>query len=357
MSNNELLIQSLKRNRKSYDAFLILIAALECMMMVYGLVSFDFLEFRRRLYFACYVLLLCCTVAAFVLNRFCLRSGSHPHLQCSNAYLYTGVLIVWSAVISALDLSGGGYPITYMTILAAVGSLVALPPVLYGCVAVLSSAGMIALARSMGCSELGGPFYLNYGIFLLVAVAVEVRNFHTLRSQYLLERRLEEQASLDGLTQVSNRRSLDTYMARLVREGTGFTFTLLDLDHFKAINDTYGHPEGDLSLMKVASTLKELMGEHVFRYGGDEFAVISFEAPDRVCGKLSQVNRKLKEEAGAYTLQICAGVYARQSRDNERRIFEQADCALYAAKQSGGARIVLSGAPNREAEGARENGV
>ena len=345
MSNNELLIQSLKRNRRGYDAFLILIAVLEGMMMVYGLVSFDFLEFRRKLYFACYVLLLCCTVAAFGLNRFCLRSGRYPRLQSHNVYLYTGVLIFWSAAISALDLNGGGYPVTYMTILAAVGSLVALPPVLYGCVAGLSSAGMVALALSMGCANLGVPFYLNHGIFLLVVIAVEIRNFHTVRSQYLLERRLEELASLDDLTQVSNRRSLDKYMAQLIREEVRFTFTLLDLDHFKAINDTYGHLEGDLSLMKVAGILTEQFGEHVFRYGGDEFAVISFEDPESICEKLSQVNLRLKEEAGAYVLQICAGVYHQQPGDSERRIFERADSALYAAKQSGGARTVLYGAP------------
>ncbi len=347
MSNRELLIQSLKRNRRGYDAFLILIAVLEGMMMVYGLVSFDFLEFRRKLYFACYVLLFCCTVAAFVLNRFCLRSGRHPRLMCHNVYLYIGVLIFWSAAISALDLNGGGYPVTYMTILAAVGSLVTLPPVLYGCVAGLSSAGMVALALSMGCTNLGVPFYLNHGIFLLVAIAVEVRNFHTLRSQYLLEQRLEELAGLDDLTRVSNRRTLDKYMAQLIREEVPFTFTLLDLDRFKAINDTYGHPEGDLSLRKVAEVLTEVFGEYVFRYGGDEFAVISFEDPGSVSEKLSQVNLRLKEGAGAYALQVCAGVYPRQSGDTGDRIFERADSALYAAKQSGGACTVLYGAPRQ----------
>ena len=343
MSNRELIKLNLKRSWRGYEAFLILIAVLEAMMMVYGVVNFDFRELRRLLYFSCYVLLFDCTVIAFIINRVCLKSGEHDSLMVYNVYIYNAVLIFWSAIISALDLNGGGYPVTYMTIMAAVGSIMALPPVMYGSMAVLSSGSMIALALYMGEARLYVPFYLNHGIFLLVIIAVEVHNYHSIRNQYILDKRLEELAGIDGLTKVSNRRSLDQYMEQLIEEGTMFTFSLLDVDDFKSINDTYGHLEGDNSLVLIANILTDIFGKNVYRYGGDEFAVISFENSHSVAEKMSFVNLRLKDEAKEYVLQTCSGVYYRQEQDEERRVFECADLALYEAKHNGKARSVIYG--------------
>lgn len=347
MQNKELVKMNLLRSWRGYEAFLLLIAALECMMMIYGGLFFDFRELRRRLYFFCYVLLFCCTAAAFVINRLCLKSGKHDTLLVHNVYLYNGVLIFWSAAMSALDIMGGGYPVIFMTILSAVGSMVAIPPVMYGCMAVLSSAGMIALVLCMGQTRMHLPFYLNFAIFLLVVIAVEVRNYHSMRNQFLLDRRLEALAEVDALTQISNRRRLDRYMAQLIAEGTGFTFSLLDVDNFKSINDTFGHQEGDLCLIRIAGLLSEIFGQNVFRYGGDEFAVISFEDAQSVAEKFTRLNFLLKQDGTAYTLQICAGVYPRQEGDNETRVFELADSALYEAKQSGKARTVIYADPTQ----------
>lgn len=343
MSNKELLRLNLKRSWRGYEAFMILIAALECMMMVYGAVHFDFRELRRKLYFSCYVLLFVCTVVAFCINRFCLKSEKHDKLMAYNAYLYSAVLIFWSAAISALDLTSGGYPVTYMTIMAAVGSMLAIPPVMYVGIALLSSGSMIALVLFMGVVNLRTPFYINHLIFLLVVIAVEVRNYHSMYNQYMLDKRLEELAGIDGLTQVANRRSLDNYMTQLIEEGTEFTFSLLDVDNFKSINDTYGHREGDLSLIRIANTLTDIFGQNVFRYGGDEFAVISFEDSQSVAEKFLQLNLRLKEEVTEYVLQTCSGVYHRREQDDDRQVFEFADSALYEAKQNGKACTVIYG--------------
>lgn len=341
MSNKELLRLNLKRSWRGYEAFLILIAILECMMMVYGAVYFDFRELPRKLYFTCYVVLFVCTVAAFCINRFCLKTEKHDKLLAYIAYLYSAVLIFWSAAISALDLTRGGYPVTYMTIMAAVGSMLAIPPVMYVGLAVLSSGSMIAFVLTMGVANLRMSFYINHFIFLLVVIAVEIRNYHSMYNQYMLDKRLEELAGIDGLTQVANRRSLDNYMTQLIEDGTDFTFSLLDVDNFKSINDTYGHREGDLSLIRIANTLKEIFGHNIFRYGGDEFALISFEDAQSVAEKISRLNLRLKEEVTEYVLQTCSGVYHRREQDDERQVFEFADSALYEAKQNGKACTVI----------------
>lgn len=341
MNNKEITKLNLKRNWRVYEAFLVLIAALECMMIFYGIWHFDLRDSRRKLYFISYVFLFCCSILALVINRFCVKRDKLDGLAIVNVYVYNTVLILWSAVISAMDIIGGGFEVTYMTILAAVGSMIALPPLVYTSLAVLSSCSMIAMVLSMGTVYLRIPFYLNHFIFLLVVILVELRNYRSTRDQYILDKRLEELAGMDSLTQVANRRSLDKYIAQLMQEHRLFTFALLDVDNFKAINDTYGHQEGDLSLMRIAEVLTEFFGENVFRYGGDEFAVISFEDAEAVAGKMDMVNLRLKESSKEYVLQTCSGVYWKHIGDHERRIFELADSALYEAKQAGKARSVI----------------
>lgn len=343
MNQKELLELNLKKNWRGYEAFMLLIATLEGMMMVYGYVKFDFHDLRRILYYSAYVFLFCCTIMAIIVNRIGMKNRKES-LIINNAYFYSTGLILWSAWISALDIVRGGYPVTFMTILAAVGSLVPLYPMLYACIAFVASGGIVMIVLCVGNTTLHVPFFLNHAIFLLVAILVEIRNYHLTREQYMLNKRLEELAGIDELTQISNRRSLDRYMGQLLQEGKAFTFVLLDVDNFKSINDTYGHQEGDVSLVSIADILTEMFGETVFRYGGDEFAVVSFEDAKSVAEKMEQINHRLKERNTEYVLQTCAGVYRSEGQYDERKIFELADAALYDAKQHGKARAVIYGA-------------
>ena len=66
-------------------------------------------------------------------------------------------------------------------------------------------------------------------------------------------------------------------------------------------DNTYGHTEVDLSLLYIANVLTEFFGEHVFRYGGDEFAVVSFEDAGPVAEKMALVNLRLKEKSAEYS--------------------------------------------------------
>ncbi|MGN0436426.1 MAG: GGDEF domain-containing protein [Wujia sp.] len=343
MDSKEILKMGIKKSWHSYEVFLILVASLEGLMMIYGLFHFDFHDLIRKMYFSCYVFLFIYSVVALFLNRLFMKKTYNLDFAIKNVCIYNAVLIFWSAFVSALDISNGGYAVTYMTILAAVGSLIALNPILYISVSVLSSAGMILIVEYINHVTLPFPFFLNHAIFLLVVIAVEVRNYCSTREQYMLTRKLEKWAEIDALTQVANRRALDNYVEELKQDGGAFTFVLLDVDNFKTINDTKGHKEGDKCLIKLAHILSEMFSDKVFRYGGDEFAVISYEAADVVADKMNQINQRLKESCKNYVLQICAGVYHKEANQEEDRIFELADNALYEAKQNGKARAVVYG--------------
>ena len=340
MDSKKVLKKALQRNQREYEIFLILIAALEIFMILYGAFQFDLHQLRRRIYFCSYIILLFLTAAAFFINRFSIRNN-RMNTAAINAYVYNTLLVFWSTVISALDIMGDGYPITYITILAAVGSVMVLPPLFYYSVSLVSCGFMIFLVYYSGSALPPFTFFLNLLIFLLVMFAVESRNYRSIRHQYMMTEKLEEWARIDMLTHIANRRSLDLYLEELSRNGCSYTFALLDADHFKYINDTYGHTEGDSCLIEIARVLTEVFGDNVFRYGGDEFAVVSFENAAEVAEKMQLVNSRLKKRPAEYKLQISSGIFCNSRKYSQDHVIASADSALYRSKHSGKSRPVI----------------
>lgn len=341
MESREVLEINLKRRWKEYKMFLLLIAFLEILMMIYGILHFDFHEARRIYYFSAYVILFCFTAVTFFLDSFCMKDEKNIKLVVLSTYIYNVTLIFWSAVISALDIRGGGYPVTYMTILAAIGGVVALKPIYYELAAVVSFVCMIGLAKDVVEKPWFFSFLLNLIFFLVVMILVQYRNYISLQKQFILNRKLEEWAGIDGLTGIANRRSMNEYFEELTREERAYTVALLDADDFKRINDGYGHKEGDRCLIEMSRILSEIFGENVFRYGGDEFVVLSFENEKIVKEKMEAVNLRLEKWEAKYSLQISAGICRNEDKLPEQKLLEYADEALYEAKQRGKARIMI----------------
>ncbi len=169
-----------------------------------------------------------------------------------------------------------------------------------------------------------------------------------------LVEQLERDAAEDSLTGLANRRAFDVACAaeldRAGRHGGAVALILFDVDHFKQINDTYGHPFGDQTLVAVAGVLRSMVRAHdtIARIGGEEFALLlpgvtldgAHEAAERARAQLSTI--ALPHGA----LSCSAGVaLADGESDGEadgRRLFEEADRALYSAKRQGRGRTVLA---------------
>jgi diguanylate cyclase (GGDEF)-like protein len=144
-------------------------------------------------------------------------------------------------------------------------------------------------------------------------------------------------ADHDPLTRLLNRRAfverLDGEVARTLRYGHSFGLVLCDLDGFKALNDTYGHPAGDGALRLFARTLKESLrkGDEAFRIGGDEFALVLAEASETAA---REVVHRVSEELA--DLKASFGVAACPAHANDATtLFRLADAALYEAKRTG----------------------
>lgn len=172
---------------------------------------------------------------------------------------------------------------------------------------------------------------------------LELRSAELRRS----EKRLEELAYHDGLTGLANRRLFNDQLQRFVaqaRRGNVFALMLLDLDRFKAINDTQGHDAGDAVLAAVGARLVQALREVdlVARLGGDEFAVLLHdpagrEAVDMVCRRIIEaIAEPVSYRGMALQVGTSIGVaLCPAEAEDADTLYKSADLALYAAKQAG----------------------
>ncbi len=165
----------------------------------------------------------------------------------------------------------------------------------------------------------------------------------------------EEQAFTDTLTGLKNRRAIDHIMSRLIERTFPFALMQLDLDYFKAVNDTYGHAAGDAVLQQVARVLVEETRENdcVARVGGDEFVLIFEALTNRP--KLADISRRIIsriEEPVPFNgdeCRISCSVGIALSHDcqplSQDNVMSDADEALYACKRAGRAQFRFFGDP------------
>ncbi len=159
--------------------------------------------------------------------------------------------------------------------------------------------------------------------------------------------RLHAQAHSDALTGVTNRRGLlkaiEALHARAGRSAHGYVVLMVDIDHFKAVNDRHGHEGGDRVLQRVASSLRDGLrtGDTVARWGGEEFCVL---LPRMGLGDAQALAERLTVQValdGEPSVTISVGVAeARADRESAEAVIRRADRALYQAKESGRNRVV-----------------
>jgi diguanylate cyclase (GGDEF)-like protein len=172
-------------------------------------------------------------------------------------------------------------------------------------------------------------------------------------------RKLARQSSLDGLTEIGNRRAFDDFLDRAwrtaYRRGEPVALVMIDIDFFKDYNDTFGHQRGDECLKQVAAVLSTVLhrpSDFIGRYGGEEFAAVLAETDVRGAAVVAETLRSRIQELllvhqGFTTPQrvtISLGVAAAVPRGSAQatQLVAAADAALYAAKHGGRNRVVVA---------------
>jgi diguanylate cyclase (GGDEF)-like protein/PAS domain S-box-containing protein len=169
-------------------------------------------------------------------------------------------------------------------------------------------------------------------------------------------KRLAKVANRDALTGLFNRLYFEDALAQKVLEsrryGTGLSLAMIDIDHFKRFNDTYGHLAGDEVLRRIAGIMAEgcRAADIVARYGGEEFALIlpatsgddAFPVADRLRGLIEAHVVRYKDEDLRMTVSIGVASFDAARHDAQETLVDEADAALYEAKKSGRNRVVIA---------------
>jgi len=165
----------------------------------------------------------------------------------------------------------------------------------------------------------------------------------------LLNEQLQEEVTIDALTGAYNRRAFHTILDRAVAtysiDHQEFVLALIDIDHFKRVNDRYGHQKGDEVLRKLVNHFKSKIrhSDTVIRYGGEEFIVCfthidmkkAVSIMEGMCRSVESLKLLENEK-----LTISAGISKLEASDTSASILSRADAALYEAKESGRNRVV-----------------
>lgn len=201
-------------------------------------------------------------------------------------------------------------------------------------------------------ADIRRTLYVNLAVCLAITVLVAglMR-----RSLLRYQRRMEEMASIDKLTGLLNRQAFVLWMDKLLadyrRSPRPFSVLLADIDHFKLVNDRYGHPVGDLVLRGVADVLRGGLRESDIsvRWGGEEFLIVlrgcDLAEAGRIAENLRQAVEQARFEAAKETIAvtISIGVAEYDGSEMPERTIDRADTGLYDAKHAGRNRVGMSG--------------
>lgn len=336
---------------------------------------------------------------------FLLQFVAYPHLmqwrtrRCAQPVKAELDNLIVDAVVSGAWAAGLGFPL-WITVALCLATLLnhaimrGLPGVLICPAALLSGAlasttviafrlstdteGLVTLASIIGLATYLALMGVEF--FTYIRRLQEVQGAVALQKQILedanaalheqiskihdLQEKLRDQANRDSLTGLFNRRylegTLEREMARCKREGTPITVLLLDIDHFKLINDTYGHQAGDEVLRVFSRMLQDSARAEdiVCRYGGEEFLLVLPKMPLNIARERGEHLLRLFESTlvpfGDHRIRITTsiGIAGTPLHSNSAEgLIRCADEALYLAKHNGRNRVVTFGDPIKEVPG------
>ncbi len=203
-------------------------------------------------------------------------------------------------------------------------------------------------SKQLDVMTIGGDDFLVKPIFpehLVAAVITRARRFRTLRALMVRD-------SLTGLlNHTTTNEQTKIELARARRINQSLTFALLDIDHFKLVNDQYGHPAGDRVIKSLSNLLKQRLRatDVIGRYGGEEFAVVLPDADAETATKIidevrqSFADIRHQHDGGDFVVTLSGGIATYPQYSEVAHLIDAADKALYEAK-SGGRNQVVSAA-------------
>ncbi|MDC0610954.1 GGDEF domain-containing protein [Vibrio sp.] len=309
-----------------YDGFVVLLAFFQLILWYYSRYKNQFVTMAKL-----YIVLLYC--AALPANWFINGGANGP----TTAYFY--ITVIYSIVIL--------HEIRSLNCLV-MGLIVALPTVLLGFEYYFPDWITPYTVRDQRYSDLIFSNIISVTILMVMTLLYTKTLRHEVTRANEYSRQLKLISETDSLTQLKNR----TYAIAALRIATMSPNSphviLLDIDHFKAINDTYGHDIGDRVLQKLSNVMRSFCNKHgavISRYGGEEFLVVTFfhsfnqaiELAEQLRVSIQDLTWKEITEHERVTISL--GVASLKSNENYTHAIKRADESLYKAKSEGRNRV------------------
>ena len=204
----------------------------------------------------------------------------------------------------------------------------------------------------------GGYYWVDATIYPVYDDEGVKIGYTAIRHDITDKKRIEEIAITDALTGIYNRRHFNTVFSRFLsgakRHNTFICFAIMDVDHFKDYNDTYGHQMGDDVLIQVAQTIQNKMfraDDACFRIGGEEFGIIfkcdnpekSFLFVDSIRQSIEKLEIEHRKNSASSFVSVSIGLMCIESGliETETQLYAAADKCLYKAKESGRNRVIV----------------
>jgi diguanylate cyclase (GGDEF)-like protein len=217
---------------------------------------------------------------------------------------------------------------------------------------------------SMGGDSTVGGFGLLLQAYLAYAVTIAALYFFADLQQRMVAmeetaRTMRKLANTDALTGLANRRQGEEQLARELRRaeryGRVFSVLMLDIDHFKDLNDRFGHQAGDEVLVDLSRRIGSMVraSDTVARWGGEEFLLLTPETPVGDAQRLAEMVRRHVAEnslAGRYQVTVSLGVASYRPGDTLASLIARSDAALYLAKRGGRNQVRLEIVPAPHAD-------
>jgi len=243
---------------------------------------------------------------------------------------FFAVYTVWAIHADMRHYTAGEQMFTFFSVQMLAACFIMLEPVISIILVSAAYAGFYAAAYVIRQAE--GIDIFNFIILAILSVIGMCVHFHTQLYLAQKEKRLTEASHMDSLTGLRNRLTLEEDVKKVC--GTTLKAYMIDIDYFKEINDRYGHAMGDAILKETGNVLQELFpGALLYRYGGDEFLILSKGGDSHHYSEPSYSFKK-QDSGREVTVSLSIG-YAKGEPQSYEEVFDlisRADAALYEVK-------------------------
>lgn len=333
--DDKYLIESLKKNHTYCVWVLALVFLFELALSFRAVFLYDIRKPVTMIYLCAYFFLgMASLITALLLQLKKEQLYNNGSAIKALTFVYATAIFTWSILVSGVDMYRGGYPIVFLTVMMTASALNVLPPAYCS---ILSLTGTVAIvAAGVVMQHVSGGFIINIAVFYIMSVLICFRNHRMTVRDYENTRKLHELSYMDQATGLRNRRSLDEDLRAMIQQGAEFQLIMGDIDCFKEINDTYGHFFGDECLQLISRELEAAFGKQVYRFGGDEFTVISDKDIAWIQETLDQFRTGIAYKD--MVVRMSFGVSAYEGTGSEYTLQQSADKLLYQAKNAGKCR-------------------